>query len=100
MVEVRLDRVQRIVVVNDKEISLTPLEFRLLSVLVSHEGEVLTRERLRELVWNDVKSLAPEQVKLYVSYLRKKLDLDGSGTPIETVRGAGYRYTRAGGSPD
>lgn len=87
-----LDRVQRIVVVGGREVSLTPLEFRLLSVLVRHSGEVLTRERLRELVWNDVQTLAPEQVKLYVSYLRRKLDLDGSGTPIETVRGAGYRY--------
>lgn len=87
-----LDRVQRIVVVNGREISLTPLEFRLLSVLVAHRGEVLTRERLRELVWNDVHSLAPEQVKLYVSYLRRKLGADGGDTPIETVRGAGYRY--------
>jgi DNA-binding response OmpR family regulator len=89
-----LDRVQRIVVVGGTEVSLTPLEFRLLSVLVAHAGEVLTRERLRELVWNDAQSLAPEQVKLYVSYLRRKLDAaaGGAAPPIETVRGAGYRY--------
>lgn len=87
-----LDLRQRVASVRGREVALTPLEFRLLATLVRHRDEVLTRERLRELVWNDTQSLAPEQVKLYVSYLRRKLDVEGTGTPVETVRGAGYRY--------
>ena len=89
---VTLDLRQRIVTVRGIEVSLTPLEFRLLAVLLRHRGEVLSRERLLELVWGDTQALAPEQVKLYVSYLRRKLTIDGQGPPIETVRGAGYRW--------
>ena len=87
-----IDLRQRIVSVRGLEVALTPLEFRLLAVLVRHRGEVLGRERLRELVWGDTQSLSPEQVKLYVSYLRRKLTIGGVAPPIETVRGAGYRY--------
>lgn len=88
----RIDLRQRLVTVRGLEVALTPLEFRLLAVLVRHRGQVLDRERLLELVWNDTQALAPEQVKLYVSYLRRKLTIDGVAPPIETVRGAGYRY--------
>ncbi len=87
-----IDLRQRLVTVNGLEVALTPLEFRLLAVFVRHRGVVLDRERLLELVWNDTQALAPEQVKLYGSYLRKKLTVDGAAPPIETVRGAGYRY--------
>jgi DNA-binding response OmpR family regulator len=87
-----LDLRQRLVSVGGLEVGLTPLEFRLLAVLVRHRGEVLGRDRLRELVWGDTQSLAPEQVKLYISYLRRKLTIDGAEPPIETVRGSGYRY--------
>lgn len=87
-----LDLRQRLAHVRGVEVALTPLEFRLLATLVRHAGTVLDRDQLRELVWNDTQSLAPEQVKLYVSYLRRKLTIDGVPPPIETVRGAGYRY--------
>lgn len=88
-----VDFVQRVVCVGEREISITPLEFRLLGAFVRHAGEVLTRDRIRELVWNDPNGTSPEQVKLYVRYLRSKLvAADGTVIPIETVRGSGYRY--------
>jgi DNA-binding response OmpR family regulator len=87
-----LDLRQRLVTLRGVEVALTPLEFRLLAILVRHRGQVLDRDRLLELVWGDTQALAPEQVKLYVSYLRRKLTIDGQAPPIETVRGAGYRY--------
>jgi DNA-binding response OmpR family regulator len=58
---------------------------------------VLSRDQLLELVWGDSVTVSPEQVKLYVGYLRHKLSPDSAdATPIETVRGFGYRYRRPG----
>jgi DNA-binding response OmpR family regulator len=54
---------------------------------------VLSRDQLLELVWGDTYGVGGDQVKLYVGYLRRKLDADApASVPIETVRGFGYRY--------
>ncbi len=82
------------VTVLGQPVSLTPLEFRLLLAFVRNPNQVLGREQILDLVWGDVAAVAPEQVKLYVGYLRRKLE--GAGAePIETVRGFGYRYVPA-----
>ena len=80
--------------VRDREVQLTPLEFRMLVTFVRHPDQVLSREQLLELVWGDTTTVASDQVKLYVGYLRRKLRdaMDGDRPPIETVRGFGYRY--------
>src|SRR5438105_1677809 len=76
-----------------REVQLTPLEFRLLSTFVRHPRQVLSREQLLELVWGDAFGVGGDQVKLYVGYLRRKLEPDEpDSVPIETVRGFGYRY--------
>jgi DNA-binding response OmpR family regulator len=75
------------------DLPLTPLEFRLLSAFVQHPNQVLSREQLLELAWGDPYGVSEDQVKLYVGYLRKKLGTNaGTESPIETVRGFGYRY--------
>jgi DNA-binding response OmpR family regulator len=84
---------QRAVRFDDREVSLTRLEYRLLSAFVRHPNQVLSHDQLRELVWGDSVATSRDEVKLYVGYLRRKLDPDApGGTPIETVRGFGYRY--------
>jgi DNA-binding response OmpR family regulator len=89
-----IDWTQARVSVGDREVQLTPLEFRLLSTFVRHPRQVLSRDQLLELVWGDAFGVGGDQVKLYVGYLRRKLDPDAPETvPIETVRGFGYRYT-------
>ena len=76
------------------EVQLTPLEFRLLSTFVRNPRQVLSREQLLELVWGDTYGVGGDQVKLYIGYLRRKLDPGApDAAPIETVRGFGYRYT-------
>ena len=91
----QVDFAQRRVVAQGREVQLTPLEFRLLSTLVQHPNQVLGRDQLLELVWSDPYAVSGDQVKLYVGYLRKKLAPDdAAATPIETVRGFGYRYRR------
>jgi DNA-binding response OmpR family regulator len=92
-----IDFAQRAVTVGDREVSLTPLEFKLLSAFVRHPNQVLSREQLLELVWGDSFGVSSDQVKLYVGYLRKKLSPDApERAPVQTVRGFGYRY-RPGG---
>jgi DNA-binding response OmpR family regulator len=84
---------QRAVRYDEREVALTRLEYRLLSAFVRHPNQVLSHDQLRELVWGDTLGTSRDEVKLYVGYLRRKLDPDAPGsTPIETVRGFGYRY--------
>ena len=84
---------QRAVRYDEREIALTRLEYRLLSAFVRHPNQVLSHDQIRELVWGDTMATSRDEVKLYVGYLRRKLDPDEpGGTPIETVRGFGYRY--------
>jgi DNA-binding response OmpR family regulator len=89
---VTVDFVGREVTVDGRVVQLTPLEFRLLAAFVSHPNETLDREQLLELVWGDAEGFGSDQVKLYVGYLRRKLGWDVDASPIETVRGFGYRY--------
>jgi DNA-binding response OmpR family regulator len=90
---VTVDYVSREVRVDGRLVQLTPLEFKLLSAFVRHPNETLARDRLLELVWGDTEGFGGDQVKLYVGYLRRKLGWDAAApSPIETVRGFGYRY--------
>jgi DNA-binding response OmpR family regulator len=92
-----VDWAQARVTVGDREVQLTPLEFRLLSTFVRHPRQVLSRDQLLELVWGDTYGVGGDQVKLYVGYLRRKLEPDApDAVPIETVRGFGYRYKAPG----
>jgi DNA-binding response OmpR family regulator len=88
----QIDFASREVVADGADVALTPLEFRLLGAFVRHPNQVLSRDQLLELVWGDAETVAPDQVKLYVGYLRRKLRWDAEQSPLETVRGFGYRY--------
>jgi DNA-binding response OmpR family regulator len=92
---VQVDYGQRRIVVQGRDVQLTPLEFKLLAAFVQNPNQVLSRDQLLELVWGDPYGVSSDQVKLYVGYLRKKLVPAAPETaPIETVRGFGYRYRR------
>jgi DNA-binding response OmpR family regulator len=90
---ITIDFGQRAVTYEGREATLTPLEFKLLSAFVRNPRQVLSREQLLELVWGNAYGVSGDQVKLYVGYLRRKLDPEHPDrVPIETVRGFGYRY--------
>jgi DNA-binding response OmpR family regulator len=91
---IAIDFAQRAVVAGWRAVALTPLEFRLLAAFVRNPNQVLSSEQLLELVWEN-RAGGRDQVKLYVGYLRRKLGVDAGGeSPIETMRGFGYRYRR------
>jgi DNA-binding response OmpR family regulator len=88
-----IDYGRRLVVCRGLPVRLTPLEFRLLAALIENAGNVLSPDQLVEHVWGHAAGVSRDQVKLYVSYLRRKLGQVADGfEPIETVRGFGYRY--------
>lgn len=88
---VEIDRVRHRVTVLGHEVALTPIEFRMLATFAENPGRVLEHGQLLEMVWGD-RIRERDEVKLYVSYLRRKLGGAADVDPVETVRGVGYRY--------
>jgi DNA-binding response OmpR family regulator len=86
----QIDRARHRVTVLGVEIPLTPTEFRMLEAFAGSPGRVLGHGQLLDEVWGD-RIRGRDEVKLYVSYLRRKLAVTGID-PVETVRGVGYRY--------
>jgi DNA-binding response OmpR family regulator len=84
--------------VGDRREALTPIEYRLVSLLVRHPSQVFGISHLLTRVWEDPTGLAPQRVKYTVRRLRHKLGWDGSDSPIESIRGAGYRYRAPAGA--
>jgi len=72
-------------------IHLTRKEFALLEYFMRHAGEVLSRTRLIEHVWDFAFEGDSNVVDVYVRYLRRKIDRPFGKDSLETVRGAGYR---------
>ena len=89
---VTLDPRSRRVHVEGEEVELTSKEFDLLTCLLEHRGQVLTRAELKELVWDFPFDAQTKVVDLYVHYLRRKLG--AGGDIIRTVRGVGYSVGR------
>jgi two-component system OmpR family response regulator len=72
-------------------IDLTAKEFALLELLMRHAGEVLSRTRILEHVWDFAYDPSSNVVDQYIAYLRRKIDKPFDREDVETVRGAGYR---------
>jgi DNA-binding response OmpR family regulator len=90
---IRIDFAHQQVTLDGEPVLLTPTEYRLLSALVRHTGQILSADQLIELAWDDPSGLAPARVKYAVLRLRRKLEWDSpDDSPLETVRGFGYRY--------
>lgn len=77
----------------ERELSLTAMEYRLLLTFMRHPGQVLTRERLMEALWDvDGAFVEDNTLSVYVRRLREKIgDNDPARPLIATVRGLGYR---------
>jgi len=80
------------VFINDSEIGLTALEFRLLKHLIDRRGRVQTRDQLLEEVWGYSSSVTTRTVDTHIKRLREKLG--PIGDYIQTIRGVGYRFSR------
>jgi two-component system KDP operon response regulator KdpE len=89
----KLDFDRREVWVNDELVQLRPTEYRLLYHLVQNAGWVISHDQLLAKVWGYEYRDEPHYVRLYINYLRKKLEEDPSNPRyILTERGVGYRF--------
>ena len=86
----RIDPERHRCFVKGEEIELTAKEFRLLEVLMSRPGRVMTRERLLDEVWGSEITVTSRTIDTHLKRLREKLG--PAGDLIETVRGVGYRF--------
>jgi DNA-binding response OmpR family regulator len=89
--DLTLDPVTRRVARGSVVVTLTPKEYAILEVLMRNVGQVVTRTRLAERVWDEASEVLDNLVDAHVSHLRKKVDRDSSVPLIHTVRGVGYR---------
>jgi two-component system OmpR family response regulator len=89
--DLRLDPGRRRAWRGETELDLTAKEFALLEFFLRHPGEVLSRTRLLEHVWDFAFDGTSNVIDQYVAYLRRKVDRPFGREDLETVRGAGYR---------
>ena len=73
-----------------RPIELTAREYELLELLARNAGTILTKETIFEKVWGYDFEIESDAIKVYVSYLRKKLNAPGEPDLIHAVRGVGY----------
>ena len=91
--DIELNLAARRVYVRGDEVELTPREYDLLLVLAQNAGRVVTTADLAKKAWGMHDEAAPENIKPYIHYLRKKIEADSAAPRwILTVRGVGYRF--------
>lgn len=74
----------------EKKVQLGLKEFNILSCLMHHGNQIVTKELLIEKVWGYDAEVDYNNVEVYISFLRKKLQFINSSVKIKTVRGVGY----------
>jgi two-component system KDP operon response regulator KdpE len=92
-----VDIAERKVMVNGKRVKLTPIEFRLLALLVENAGRILTHQQLLEKVWGWEYADDLDYVRIYISHLRRKIEPESTKPRyILTEPGVGYYFQKAG----
>jgi len=89
--ELSVNLVSREVRYAEAAVALTTREFALLTYLLRSPGQTFTRAQICEHVWNYHFDPGTNLVDVYVQRLRRKLSADEDSSPIETIRGVGYR---------
>jgi len=91
--QLKLDKGSHRVTFGEDEISLAPTEFRLLEFFMNHPDRVYSRSRLLDRIWGASVYVEERTVDVHIRRLRKALTECGYDRLIQTVRGAGYRFS-------
>ena len=94
--DLRLDPATREVWRGGERVSLSGKEFALLEFFMRHPGQIMSRTRILEHVWDFAFDGVSNVVDQYVGYLRRKIDRPFGRHDVQTVRGAGYRLRDPG----
>jgi DNA-binding response OmpR family regulator len=88
--DLEMDLLARRVVRAGVEIDLTRREYELLEFLLRHKNAAVTRDMIARDVWKEISGAPTNVIDVYITMLRKKVELAGSRQLIHTVRGVGY----------
>ena len=92
--DLQVDLTRRLVTISGEEVSLTPTEYDILRLMVSHAGKVLTHSQILKQVWGIAYLEQPHVLRVNISNLRRKIEADPSRPRhIITEPGVGYRLT-------
>ncbi|MDM3870433.1 phosphate regulon transcriptional regulator PhoB [Porticoccus sp. W117] len=87
------DPISHRVSINDVPVSMGPTEYRLLEFFLTHQERVYSRDQILDHVWGGNVYMEERTVDVHIRRLRKALSVDGHDRFIQTVRGAGYRFS-------
>jgi two-component system KDP operon response regulator KdpE len=94
--DLTVDLARRLVTIGGRDLSLTPIEYDVLKVLVSHAGKVLTHKQLLKEVWGPAYEQEVHLLRVNISNLRRKIEPDPARPQyIVTEPGVGYRMRAA-----
>lgn len=91
--DVQVDLASRVVTRSGQAVHLTPIEYRLLAVLIAHRGKVMTHRELLREVWGPSQAESSQYLRVYMGHLRHKLEADPARPAhLLTEIGLGYRF--------
>jgi two-component system KDP operon response regulator KdpE len=89
----KIDFIKRKVSVEETEIHLTPIEYKILGLLVKHQGKVLTHAYIQNEIWGYPSDDEYQSLRVFVASIRRKIEKDTNDpTYIKTEVGVGYRF--------
>ena len=89
---ITLDEAEKRVTLDGEDVSLTPIEFHILRLLIRHPGRVYSTTQIYELVWHESAVGADNAVSVHIRHLRQKLEIDPSEPRwLKVVWGLGYK---------
>jgi two-component system OmpR family response regulator len=88
--DLEMDLLERHVTRGGQEIALTHREFEVLEYLLRHKGQVVTREMLGRDVWKEPEHALTNVVEVYITLLRRKIEVPERPAILRTIRGVGY----------
>jgi DNA-binding response OmpR family regulator len=89
--EMKINLIERKMIINDAEVELTNSEFNLLVYLVRNSGRTISQEELAEKVWGIDFNTQTNYINVYISYLRKKIRKHSDFQYIRTIRKKGFK---------
>ena len=86
-----VDLREQVVKLDGETVTLTPMQYEVLSLMVQHAGEVVPRAAFLRQIWGHKPELSPHRVDMHIHGVRKRLGVYADRY-IETVFGVGYRF--------
>ncbi len=87
--EITIDSERFEVLIKEKPVTLTPVEFKILHLLAQNPGKVFSRERILDHLWGNEKAVIDRTIDVHIKNLRDKLG--DSGDLVKNIRGVGYK---------